>query len=245
VSEAAPKLYDELAPWFHLLTAPEDYAEEAELYRRLLVEASDEPPRRVLELGSGGGNNASHLKAHFELTLVDRSPQMLELSRGLNRECRHELGDMREVRLGETFDAVFVHDAIAYITTEVDLAATFATAHAHLRPGGVALFVPDYVKERFEPRTSHGGHDGPDRGLRYLEWDSDPDASDTTFVADFAYLVRDATGVRAVHDRHVCGLFPRQTWLELLRAGGFEVEHRSVAWEDEPAGTELFVARRS
>ena len=56
---------------------PEEYAEEAEDYRRLLVEGSAGEAREVLELGSGGGNNASHLKAHFRLTLVDRSPQML------------------------------------------------------------------------------------------------------------------------------------------------------------------------
>ena len=154
MSEPGPKLYDELAPWFHLLTAPEDYAEEAEAYRQLLNEAGDPPPRTVLELGSGGGNNASHLKAHFELTLVDRSPQMLELSHGLNPEVRHELGDMRTVRLGETFDGVFVHDALAYITTEADLATTIRTAAAHLRPGGAVLFVPDFVKERYAPHES-------------------------------------------------------------------------------------------
>jgi SAM-dependent methyltransferase len=191
VSDDQPRLYGELADWFHLLTAPEDYAEEADLYRRVLVEACDEPPRTVLELGSGGGNNASHLKADFVLTLVDRSPQMLELSRSLNPECRHLVGDMRDVRLGEEFDAVFVHDSIDYITTEHDLAATVVTAAEHLRPGGVALFVPDFVRERFEPRTQHGGHDGEGRALRYLEWDWDPDPSDTTYVSDFAYLLRE------------------------------------------------------
>jgi SAM-dependent methyltransferase len=90
-----PKLYAELASWFHLLTAPEDYAEEAKLYAGLLTAAADSPVHRVLELGSGGGNNASHLKAQFELTLVDRSPEMLEVSRSLNPECDHVLGDMR------------------------------------------------------------------------------------------------------------------------------------------------------
>ena len=75
----------------------------------------------MLELGSGGGNNASHLKRRFQLTLVDRSPEMLAVSRRLNPECEHVEGDMRTVRLGRTFDAVFVHDAIAYITTEDDL----------------------------------------------------------------------------------------------------------------------------
>ena len=99
-----PKLYSELASWFHLLTDPADYAEEAELYRRLLVEACDAPPETVLELGSGGGNNASHLKQHFRLTLTDRSPQMLALGRSLNPACEHVLGDMRSVRLGRSFE---------------------------------------------------------------------------------------------------------------------------------------------
>jgi SAM-dependent methyltransferase len=243
VTAAEPLLYGELAPWFHLLTAPADYAQEAGLYRRLLVEACDGPVRTVLELGSGGGNNASHLKAHFELTLVDRSPEMLELSRSLNPECRHLAGDMRDVRLGETFDAVFVHDAVAYITTEADLAATVATAAEHVRPGGVVLFVPDYVRERFEPHTSHGGHDGEDRALRYLEWVWDPDPADTTYLCDFAYLLRDETGsVRCVQDRHVCGLFPRATWLELLEGAGLEASAHVTEDDEEPAGAELFVA---
>lgn len=111
----------------------------------------------MLELGSGGGNNASHMKREFLLTLVDRSPGMLGVSRRLNPECEHVEGDMRSVRLGRTFDAVFVHDAIAYLTTEDDLRALFETAFEHCRRGGVALFVPDCVGETFEPATDHGG----------------------------------------------------------------------------------------
>lgn len=244
MTDEPPRLYGELAAWFHLLTAPEDYAEEADFYRHLLLEACDEPPRRVLELGSGGGNNASHLKEHLELTLVDRSPEMLELSRSLNPECRHVAGDMRDVRLGEEFDAVFVHDAVAYITSEDDLGATIATAAAHLWPGGAALFVPDFVRERFEPHTAHGGHDGPERALRYLEWVWDPDPSDTTYVCDFAYLLREGDQVRCVQDRHVCGLFPRATWLGLIEGAGLEARHQVGAPDEESAGTELFVGKK-
>jgi SAM-dependent methyltransferase len=244
VTDEQPRLYGELADWFHLLTAPEDYAEEAGLYQRVLFEACDEPPRTVLELGSGGGNNASHLKKHFELTLVDRSPQMLELSRSLNPECRHVVGDMRDVRLGEEFDAVFVHDAVDYITTEHDLAATIVTAAEHLRPGGVVLLVPDFVRERFEPHTQHGGHDGEGRALRYLEWVWDPDPSDTTYVSDFAYLLREGDEVRCVQDRHVCGLFPRATWIELLERAGLEARQMVAPPDEEPAGAELFVGKK-
>jgi SAM-dependent methyltransferase len=245
VPESAPKLYGELADWFHLLTAPEDYAEEAELYRRLLVERADGPVKAVLELGSGGGNNASHLKRRFTLMLVDRSPEMLALSRRLNPECEHLQGDMRDLRLGRTFDAVFVHDALAYITEEADLNAVVATAFAHCRPGGSAVFVPDYLTETFEPRTGHGGHDSPDdgRGLRYVEWvRGEPGA--TAYVVDFAYLLREGERVRIEHDRHFCAAFSRKTWLNALEGAGFEVEEVTPDYDD-PSGQAIFACRRT
>jgi SAM-dependent methyltransferase len=237
------RLYDDLASWFHLLTAPAEYAEEAESYRKAILTHCVHPPRTLLELGSGGGNNASHLKAHFDMTLVDLSPGMLELSRSLNPECEHVQGDMRTVRLGRLFDAVFVHDAVCYMTSEVDLRAAMETAFVHCRPGGVALFAPDHVRENFRPSTDHGGHDGEGRALRYLEWTWDPDPDDSTYVADYAYLLRDEQGaVHCEYDRHVLGLFPRAVWLDLLAEVGFEPE--AVPFEHselEPGSYELFV----
>ena len=84
-----PKLYSELASWWPLLSEPAHYAEEAAFYRRVLIDACVRPPKTLLELGCGGGNNASHLKAHFSMTLVDLSPSMLTVSRALNPECEH------------------------------------------------------------------------------------------------------------------------------------------------------------
>jgi trans-aconitate methyltransferase len=49
------------------------------------------------------------MKKDFEMTLVDLSPQMLEVSKRQNPDCEHVVGDMRTVRLGREFDAVFVH----------------------------------------------------------------------------------------------------------------------------------------
>jgi SAM-dependent methyltransferase len=227
VPAARPKLYQELASWFHLLTSPEDYNVEAAFYSRLLSEAAQIPVNAVLELGSGGGNNASHMKAHFELTLTDLSTEMLALSKSLNPECEHIQGDMRNLRLGRQFDAIFVHDAVDYMNTEEDLRGAVRTAFEHCKPGGAALFAPDYVSETFKPIAEHGGHDGEVRSLRYLEWDWDPDPADNTYVADFAYLLKDETGdVRVVHDRHICGLFERSTWLRLLSEAGFQPEIR-------------------
>ena len=152
------KLYNELSSWWTLMSPPDEYIEEAAFYAAALAKASSSPLRTVLELGSGGGHNASHMKCHFtEMVLVDLSPGMLAMSRVLNPELEHHQGDMRSVRLGRQFDAVFVHDAICYMTSESDLRQTFATAFAHCKPGGTALFAPDYVRENFEAGTDQAG----------------------------------------------------------------------------------------
>jgi len=240
------KLYGELASWWPLLSAPSDYAEEAAFYREKLVGAARRPVRTVLELGSGGGNNASHLKSHFEMVLVDRSPGMLAVSRALNPECEHVQGDMRSVRLGREFDAVFVHDAIAYMTSEADLRQVFETAFAHCRAGGAAIFAPDHVRDTFAPSTNHGGHDGADSGLRYLEWTWDPDPSDTTYTVDFAYALRSSDGsVHVEHDRHIEGLFARSDWLRLLALAGFEARMVPFDHSEIEAGKyEVFVCTK-
>ncbi len=237
-----PRLYTDLAAWFPILTAPSDYAHEAARYRAVF-ETLTPPPRTLLELGSGGGNNASHLKARFEMTLVDLSHEMLDVSRRLNPECEHVHGDMRSVRLGRLFDAVFVHDAVMYMTTEEDLKRAIETAFVHTRPGGAALFVPDYLRETYREGTDRGGNDAGARSLRYLEWSWDPDPSDSTFRTDYAYLLRDEDGtVRCIHDTHEEGLFPRDTWLSLLDQVGFAPRPVHLDLGDEGKVYEGFLA---
>ena len=81
-----------------------------------------------------------------------------------------------------------------------------------------------WTGERFEPGLRNGGHDGPDRGMRYLEWTTDADPDDNTYEVDYAFLLRDGTSVTPVHDRHVEGLFPRETWVRVLRSAGYQVD---------------------
>jgi trans-aconitate methyltransferase len=241
-----PRLYFDLSSWWPLMSAPADYEEEAALYQKAILEASEHPPETMLELGSGGGNNASHLKARFKMTLVDLSPGMLEVSRAINPECEHLQGDMRTVRLGCEFDAVFVHDAVTYMTSEADVRQAIATAFVHCRPDGVVLFAPDHVRENFRPGTDHGGHDGADRAMRYLEWTWDPDPADTTCIVDYTYVLRERDGeVRVVHDRHLEGLFSRTDWLRWLSEAGFvpqvvPIDHSEL----EPGSYEVFVGHK-
>ena len=233
--------YDSLAEWWPLFSPPDDYAEEAADLVKRLQPLAPSRTATLLELGSGGGSLASHLKTHYTLTLTDRSSAMLAVSEVLNPECEHIVGDMRTLRLGRRFDIVFIHDAIMYAVDEASVRASLATAAAHCRSDGIVVVVPDYVQETFAPGTEEGGHDGSDgRGLRYLAWCWDPDPSDDTYVVDYAFMLRDATGaVRVVHDRHVEGLFPRARWIEWFAATGLSVQSTLDPW-----GRDVFVAKR-
>lgn len=239
-------MYEKLAPWFHLLTHPDDYVEEAAFVSRIVDEVANGPARTLLELGAGGGNNASHLKARFACTLTDLSPEMLAVSGTLNPECEHVAGDMRTLRLGRTFDVVFVHDAISYLTTEDDLRLGIQTAAEHARPGGIVVLTPDATTEIFTAATDHGGHDGDDgRSLRYLEWTHAPASPDaTSYEVDYAILVRapgEPSGL--VHDCHTLGLFPEAVWRRLLREAGLDAIETSVV-NPYPHEQATFVARR-
>jgi SAM-dependent methyltransferase len=235
------RLYADLAPWWPLISPPEEYEEEAAFAARVLGQAA-RPVREVLELGSGGGHLASHLRPRFSMTLVDASSQMLEVSRRLNPGCPHIAGDMRTIRLGRDFDAVFVHDAVGYMTSEADLRQVAATAFAHCRPGGVAVFVPDHTAETYQPGTGYGGTDGADgRGARYLEWAWDPDPADTWTLTEYAFLLREPGGaVRAVHETHRLGLFGRTTWLRLLEDAGFRARAITEETSEDRQPRELF-----
>jgi trans-aconitate methyltransferase len=104
------RMYYEFADWFHLITAPDEYAEEAAFYISLAVAALDRRPETVLELGSGGGNNASHYRLPLKATLTDLFPHMLALSRTVNPNLEHIQGDMCSLRVGRQFDIVFAHE---------------------------------------------------------------------------------------------------------------------------------------
>lgn len=248
MADALPRLYTELASWYPLLSAPEDYVEEEAVYRQAILAASATPPKTLLELGSGSGAIASHYKRYFQCTLTDPASEMLDLSRAVNPECEHIVGDMRDLRLGRLYDAVFVHDAVCYMTSEVDLRRAIETAYVHCRPGGVALFVPDAVKETFHSATDSGGRggDGDGRALRYLMWTHDADPSDDTYEVDFVYLLQEGDAEPdVVHERHIEGLFSEATWLRMLVDAGFDarMERQDVAVD--PEGTQvLFIAVR-
>jgi SAM-dependent methyltransferase len=241
------RLYQDLAEWWPLISPPAEYAAEA-AYLAAVLESAPRPVREVLDLGSGGGNVAVHLKRQARLTLVDISESMLQVSRRLNPECEHRQGDMRTIRLGVSFDAVLVHDAVDYMTSHNNLRQVIETAFAHCRPGGLALFVPDHTAESFRAGSGGGGGGGQDpsgRQASFKEWTWDPDPGDSWVQAEYEFSLRSADGtVQTVHETHRLAAFARADWTQLLTAAGFVLDPglADVAAGRRPEN--VFIARR-
>ena len=155
---------------------------------------------------------------------------------------------MRTIRLGREFDAVLVHDAVDYVTSQDDLALVIETAFAHCRPGGLAVFAPDHTAETFRPGTGGGGgHDGGGRQASFRERTSDPDPGDDWILAEYEFTLRDADGtMQVVPEAHRLGSFRQDTWLRLLRAAGFAAEARAGAQAGNGSDRRkvMFIGRR-
>ena len=240
------RLYTDLAHWWPLIRPAESYVDQAELYSALLQQVTGGELTSLLELGSGCGLLATQLPGPEDLTLLDISYQMLEVSREHNPTATHVCTDMRTMQLGRIFDAILLHDAVMYVLSGEDLRAVFDRAFEHLRPGGAFLVCPDVVEEDFEEGTVSGGSWGPGRGAQLLEWHWDPDPTDSTFQVDMSFLLRDDDGkVTNVHDQHTMGLYPRALFWESLTAAGFEILFPdAIALPEGTLLGEVFLCRR-
>ncbi len=119
--------------------------------RRLAVSKLNKMQGRVLEIGVGTGLSLPRYKPGLEITGIDLSPDMLAIAAA--RIERHALSAvtltvMDASRLAfedESFDAV----AAMYVMTVVpDPAAVMAEIRRVLRPGGTAIAVNHFSREK-------------------------------------------------------------------------------------------------
>ena len=235
------RLYGDLAWTWPIISQKEHYIIEAGQFVQAIRQHSRIEAKTLLNLGCGGGHNDWTLKKHFAATGVDISENMLASARELNPEVTYAHGDMRTIRMSHTFDAVIIADSIDYMLTEDDLRAAFATAHAHLNPGGVFCTYAEATRENspHDKTYSCTGRQG-DVEIAFFEHSYDPNPADTIYESVFVYLIRRRGALEIQTDRHTLGVFPEATWERLLREVGFEVHHMLFSEPDLPAPIPFF-----
>jgi len=233
------RMYDDLAWTWPIINPPQEHVRETEEYVRLIKENAQIPVRSVVNLGCGGGHNDFTLKKHFKLTGVDLSEVMLRMARELNPEVNYFSGDMRSVRLGQSFDAVAVFNAISYMRTSDSLRAAFQTAYGHLRPGGIFIAEIEVTKENFnQNNTRCSVHVQNDIEITLIENHYDPNPADCWYEANYIYLIRRSGELTIETDCHLRGLFPVSTWQSQLKEVGFEIRQPQPAVQTQE-GSEL------
>lgn len=241
------RLYGDLAWTWRIISPPEDYVPEGKYFARVIREHAAVEVKTLLHLGCGGGHNDHTLKRHFDLTSADVSEPMLRLAKDLNPEVTYLAGDMRSLRLDSQFDAVAILDSVNYMTSEDDLRQAFETAYHHLKPGGVFLTIVEQTPETFvQNLTKHWTRRQDDVEITFIENSYDPDTGDTTYESVFVFIIRERGALRIETDRHVGGIFPMETWFEILKEVGFEVERTDYADpEDNGVPLPVLICKKS
>ncbi len=234
------RLYADLASLWPVLSPALAYQQDSLIYRRLLYDHAPGRVHALLDLGCGAGYHARFIKDRTWITGVDLSEPMLEEARRFNPRGTYVQGDIRTVRLGQTFDAVLLLDALNYLCTRGDLLRAFVTAFEHLPPKGLLITQADFTAERFPAgQTFLSRHEHNGASVHITEQFSEPGLDGHTYRRTFFYRIEQGGEVRHERDEHLCGLFPESLWCELISEAGFLV--RRLARHESGCDAVLFI----
>ncbi|MBN1622230.1 MAG: methyltransferase domain-containing protein [Endomicrobiales bacterium] len=225
IKKNSRRLYNDLSWIWPIISPPDEYIEETNLFAKIINKHAKIKVKTLLHLGCGGGHNDYTFKKHFKVTGIDISQNMLKLAKKLNPKSEYIKGDMRNISLNRQFDAIVTGDSIAYARTRKDLKKVFKTAFEHLKPGGVFLTIPEFTKENFEQnKTECITHPKKNIEITYIETLLDPNRADSTFEANYIFLIKKNGKLKMYTDNHIGGLFSTKTWESSLRNTGFRIK---------------------
>src|ERR1700754_5001225 len=138
----ARRAYDAFAADYDLFTAHHRYDEWTQTLEDRAKQAGLDG-NRLLDVACGTGKSfVPFLHRGYDVTACDVSPAMLELAaQKAQGRARVLEADMRRLPVLGSFDLVTcLDDAVNYLLTERELAATFAGLHRNLAPEGVLVF---------------------------------------------------------------------------------------------------------
>jgi SAM-dependent methyltransferase len=214
--------YNKLAWVDDLLSAPDEYENEAGHYISLIKSHCPFTPETMLHLGSGAGGIDKVFKRHFSVTGVDLSHGMLLMARALHPDIAYIEGDMRDKRLGRMFDVVAIPDSIDYMATTNDLNRAIETATLHLKPDGILLVVGK-TSETFQNNSFV--YTGEKDGINITVFENNyiNPLKPYTYEAVLIYLIREHDRLNIYTDHHILGLFSQAKWEEVFSNNGLNL----------------------
>ncbi|MBL6935617.1 MAG: methyltransferase domain-containing protein [Alphaproteobacteria bacterium] len=227
-------VFQDQGGFYDLFYESKDYQGECDFVEAAFNRFATAPIKTVLDLGCGTGGHVLPLSARgYGMTGVDLSQTMLNQARRKAEEADSGAvflhGDVRDVEVGRTFDAVISMFAVmGYQAEEGDLAAAFATARRHLEPGGLFLFDIWNGAAVTESPPEANSREFPEDGGGKVIRSTDPVLDEARQVVAVTIRVRHVSPQgeeRESQELHsVRYLFPDEA-VNLLRDAGFETVH--------------------
>ncbi|MEO6327858.1 MAG: class I SAM-dependent methyltransferase [Ginsengibacter sp.] len=128
--------------YYDLLYKDKDYKAEAEYISRL-IRLLRQNAENIIELGCGTGNHAALLcKDGFNVTGIERSPEMVNLAKAKSIDGFTPIvGDIENYTLPGKFDAaISLFHVISYLTLNESLINCFRSTCQHLNNNGIFIF---------------------------------------------------------------------------------------------------------
>ena len=214
--------------YYDLLYKDKNYKEEADYVIKKIKKWIPENGQ-ILELGSGSGSHAFHFcEAGFEVTGIDRSPDMVNVSKAKKiKGFTPIVGNITSFKLPQKFDvALSLFHVVSYLTDNESLIKCFKTIHNHLKTNGVFLFDIWYSPAVY--------HQKPETRIKRLENDkieiirlaeSKTESNKNIVAVNFEVLIKDkATHItETITEEHLMRHFSIPEIDILARFTGFEV----------------------
>lgn len=219
-----------------------NFEAEAEAVARL-VRARLPGARSVLDVACGTGAHLETLVAVFpHAEGLEYAPAMREVAEKRLPGTTVHAGDMRDFRLGRTFDAVTcMGNSVACMSTTAELDAAISRMAAHLDPGGVVVIEPWWFPDSFI--DGHvGGHLVAEDGRIISRITRSTRQGDRTRM-EVRFTIADRGGIREFTDVLDVGLFTREQYLAAFARAGCATEFvAGLSLEGgRPNGPGLFV----
>lgn len=212
------RYYDAVYQW-------KDYEGES---RRLLELLSERGHLEgtLLDVACGTGKHLAQLfEGPFAVEGLELDPEMAEVARGrLGAEVPVAVGDMRNFRLGRTFDVLTcLFSAIGHMTTPDDLAAALRNMSDHLEPGGVLVVEPWLHPQDFtDGYVSADFVDQPNFKLARM---SVSKSEGPISILEMHHMAATPEGVETWIERHELALYTDGEYRDAFASAGLDVEH--------------------
>jgi dTDP-3-amino-3,4,6-trideoxy-alpha-D-glucopyranose N,N-dimethyltransferase len=216
-----------------------DWEAEAEELVKLIRDRSP-AAGSLLDVACGTGihlETFARLMDHVEG--VEIAAPMRELARRRLPDVTVHAGDMRDFRLGRTFDAVTcMFNSIGYLTSGTDMRAAVDAMTRHVGPGGVLVIEPWWFPERFIEGylvADAGQADG-----RAIARVSHSTREGRLTRLEARYLVGGPDGIKEFTHVHELTLFTEREYLDAFADAGCPAEYI----EGGLTGRGLFIGMR-